>query len=156
ALADPNLLGHALPGASWSSWRVLLIAAMGEALIDAQEREVFARLTGRAQEPGKPVEEAAFIVGRRGGKSRAISTLACYIAALCQHDLVGGETGVALLIAPDTKQAKIALDYCESILTASPVLRQLVVNRTADALELSNRTSIEVRASSFRRLRGPS
>src|SRR5262249_33105901 len=33
-------------------------------------------------------------------------------------------------------------------------LRQLVVNRTADGLELSNGVSIEVRAASHRRLRG--
>src|SRR5262249_43660019 len=38
---------------------------------------------------------------------------------------------------------------------ASPILRQLVANRTSDTLELTNGVSIEVRAASFRRLRGP-
>src|SRR5262245_3845614 len=155
ALADAGLLAHALPGDTWATWRALLIACMGEALT-AGECVAFTKLTGRECEPGKLVEECAFIIGRRGGKTRAISTLACYIAALCEHTLVGGETGIALLIAPDTKQAKIALDYCESILTASPILKQLVANRTAETLELSNRINIEVRAASFRRLRGPS
>ena len=31
ALSDPNLLGTAIAGDSWRSWRTLLIAAMGEA-----------------------------------------------------------------------------------------------------------------------------
>ena len=30
ALADPALLGDALPGDSWFGWRTLLIASMGE------------------------------------------------------------------------------------------------------------------------------
>ena len=52
------------------------------------------------------------MVGRRGGKSRAMATLAAYVGGLCKHSLVRGETGVVLLIAPDQRQAKIALDYC--------------------------------------------
>ena len=46
ALNDSALLGHALPGKSWLRWRVLLIAAVGEALTDS-ERETFKQLTGR-------------------------------------------------------------------------------------------------------------
>jgi len=30
ALADPDIFGKILPGESWASWRILLIAAMGE------------------------------------------------------------------------------------------------------------------------------
>ena len=37
----------------------------------------------------------------------------------------------------------------------SAILKQLIANRTADALELTNGISIEVRSASFRRLRGP-
>jgi hypothetical protein len=47
ALSDPNLLGTAIAGDSWSSWRTLLIAAMGEPLRE-DEREVFSQLTRRA------------------------------------------------------------------------------------------------------------
>ena len=32
ALEDPRLFGTVLPGESWSAWRTLLIAIMGEAL----------------------------------------------------------------------------------------------------------------------------
>ena len=50
ALSDPNLLGTAIAGDSWRSWRVLLIAAMGEELRE-DERAIFTQLTGRAHEP---------------------------------------------------------------------------------------------------------
>jgi phage terminase large subunit-like protein len=101
------------------------------------------------------IEEASFIVGRRGGKSKAMATLAAYLAGLCDHRLVRGERGVCLCIAPDQRQAQITLDYAEAALAGSPILKQLIANRTADTLELTNRITIEVRAASFRRLRGP-
>jgi len=154
ALADPQLLGGMLTGDSWDGWRTLLIAGMGEALTDA-ERETFAKLTGRKREPLQRIEELVAVVGRRGGKSRASAVLAAYLGGLCEHPLVPGERGVLLCIAPDQRQAKITLEYCAAAFDASPILRQLIVNRTADTLELANNISIEVRSSSFRRLRGP-
>jgi hypothetical protein len=101
------------------------------------------------------VEELAAVIGRRGGKSRAMAALVTYIGGLCEHPLVPGETGVALCIAPDQRQAAITLDYAAAAFEASPVLRQLIANRNADTLELTNGINIEVRAASFRRLRGP-
>jgi hypothetical protein len=154
ALNDPALLGKALPGDSWKAWRIILIAAMGEELTD-DERPIFTALTGREREPLERVEEFCAVIGRRGGKSRSMATLAAYIGGLCSHRLVPGETGVVLLIAPDQRQAKIALDYCTAIFEQSPILKQLIANRTADALELTNGISIEVRSANFRRLRGP-
>jgi hypothetical protein len=50
ALEDPKLLGALLAGPSWLVWRILLIAAMGEALTD-DERVVFKAFTGREREP---------------------------------------------------------------------------------------------------------
>lgn len=135
ALADKDLLGATLAGESWQAWRVLLIAAMGEELED-DERLIFRQLTGRAFEAERRVEELCIVAGRRGGKSRALSTLACYIAALCDHTdvLAPGETGVCLLVAPDQRQAKIDLDYCAAVFEHSPILRKLVANRTSDTL----------------------
>ena len=51
--------------------------------------------------------------------------------------------------------AKIILDYAEACFERSPILKQLIVNRTADALELANGITLEVRPASFRKLRGP-
>jgi hypothetical protein len=74
ALDDPLLLGSILSGPSWQHWRVMLIAMMGEPL-SGSERAIFAKFTGREREPGQRVEEAAFIIGRRGGKDRAMSVV---------------------------------------------------------------------------------
>jgi len=46
---------------------------------------LFQQLTGRAREPDTPVEEFCAVVGRRGGKSRAISAFATFIAGLPRH-----------------------------------------------------------------------
>ena len=154
ALGDANLLGTVLAGESWLAWRTLLLAAMGETL-NSEERKLFAQLTGRELEPGQPVEEFVGVVGRRGGKSRAISVLATYIAGLCGHpSLVRGERGVLLIIAPDQRQADISLDYVAANFEASPILRQLIDHRAQRSLRLNNGVDIEVRASDFRRLRG--
>src|SRR6266481_2924196 len=150
ALQDKVLLGATLAGSSWEAWRVLLIAAMGEPLTRS-ERKLFARFTGREREPHQRIEEAAFIIGRRGGKDRAASVLATYIAGLCDHSdvLAPGERGVVLCIAPDQRQARISLDYAAAAFAATPILAQLIANRTTDALELTNGITLEVRAASF-------
>ena len=69
--------------------------------------------------------------------------------------MAAGERGVLLCVAADTRQARIILDYCEAAFEQSPILKQMIATRTADALELTNGVSIEVRPASFRRLRGP-
>jgi hypothetical protein len=154
ALTDPALLGNVLAGDSWSAWRTLMIAAMGEALTD-DERVTFTKLTGREREPLQRVDQLGAVIGRRGGKSRAMATLAVFIAGLCKHLLVRGERGVLLCIAPDQRQAAIVLDYATAAFEQSPILSQLIANRTADTLTLTSGVNIEVRAASFRRLRGP-
>jgi hypothetical protein len=155
ALSDRRLLGTVLDGASWFAWRTSLFAAMGEQLTE-DERALFQQLTGRDHEPDRMVEEFIAVVGRRGGKTRAISAIATYIGGLCKHPaLVRGERGIVLIIAPDQKQADICLDYIEANFQQSPILRQLIETRTARALKLTNRINIEVRASDFRNLRGP-
>jgi hypothetical protein len=126
----------------------------GEGLTD-DERLVFTRLTGRAREPLRRVEEFVGVIGRRGGKSRSMATLAGWLAGLCKYDLAPGERGLVLCIAPDQRQATITLDYAAAVFEASPLLRRLIASRSADALELTNGLAVEVRSASFRRLRGP-
>jgi hypothetical protein len=154
ALADPQLLGQALPGESWKPWRALLIGAMGEQLHDA-EREVFQHLTHRAQ-PRQRAGTLAIVCGRRGGKSRATATLAAYLAGLVDHSdvLVRGETGVLLVVAADLKQSKIVRDYIAAAFESSPILAQLVGRQSSDTLELTNGISVECRPASYRKLRG--
>jgi hypothetical protein len=154
ALSDPALLGHALPGDSWRTWRVMLMACMGEQLTE-DELVTYTELTGRSSSPTEPIAEGTFAVGRRGGKSRALSVLTSYISTLCQHPkLAKGEKGVALLIAGDKDQATVDLDYSAAVLGESPVLKQMIASRVTDELSLTNGISILVRPPSFRRLRG--
>ena len=154
ALSDPKLLGSALSGDSWQVLRVVLIAAMGEALSD-DERVIFKQLTGRDHEPGERVDELAAVVGRRGGKSRALATLAVYIAVLCQHRLAPGERGIVLIVAQNGKRAaRVVLHYAEACFDAAPTLAALVVSRSDSVIELKGGVALEVRWQSFRAVRG--
>src|SRR5262245_44909513 len=115
ALSDPGFLAHALPGESWASWRILLMAAVGEVLTDA-EREVWRQLTGRDHEPGCMVEVFEAIVGRRGGKSKAMAVLIVYLATLCDWTAeLSFERGLALIVAPSERQAANILRYALGI-----------------------------------------
>jgi len=162
ALSDENLLGKSLRGPSWRGWRILLIAAMGEPLTE-DERPIFTELTGRSMEPLERCEELVCVIGRRGGKTEAVATLGAYLAACCDYSdvLVPGETGVLMVIAADQEQAVISLDRIEAKLRASPLLRQLIKSsvgpkaaRTQKQLRLSNGILVQVRSSSYRKVRG--
>jgi hypothetical protein len=160
ALTDKALLGNVfatgpLRGDSWMTWRALLVAAMGEPLT-ADERAAFTRLTGRAHEPIERVDEFVTIAGRRSGKSRGISVLVSYLAALVDHSKVlsPGERGVVLCLAPTARQANIVLDYVVGSLEQSPLLSKLIKAKTADCISLTNNIDIEVRPACFRGVRG--
>jgi hypothetical protein len=158
ALSDQHLLGAVLGGDSWLAWRVLLIAAMGEPLTD-EERPIFAKLTGRGREPGERVDELWCVVGRRGGKSRAIAALLVYLATMVDYcsQLVLGERGVVLCLARTQEQSQVVLEYVAGIIEAAPILAKMVIRRAADSLTLFNRGAtivIAVRAASFRSVRG--
>ena len=155
ALGDPDLLGGVLGGPSWVGWRVLLVAMMGEALTD-EERQVFRRLTDRISEPLRPVHEFWGVIGRRGGKSRAIATLVVFLAVLVDYsmNLVVGERGVVLVLAQNVKQARVVLGYVVGILESVPAFAGLITAKTAEVISLTNGIDIEIRAASFRGLRG--
>ena len=76
ALQDPHLLGNALPGDTWRSAHILLIASRGEELTE-DERIIFKQLTGRDREPKQRVDQFVAIVGRRGGKSLRYGNEGC-------------------------------------------------------------------------------
>lgn len=155
ALDDPKLLGSMMDGASWAVWRALLIASRGEALTD-DEVALFSARTGRDAVPAEPVEEAAFIAGRRSGKTVSAAVLAAYLSALCDWSdvLRRGERGVMLFLAQSQKTAKVAWRYVEALFTDNPMFARMVENRTADTISLDNGVDLEIRSASFRGLRG--
>ena len=52
------------------------------------------------------------------------------------------------------KQAKVSLEYAYGAAQSTPMLSQLIAERRADELVLNNGIVLEVRSSSFRRIRG--
>lgn len=155
ALENPAYFASLLGGESWFAWRALLIAIMGEPLVEA-ERIVFRELTGRDQEPGEPVEEFWGCIGRRGGKTQALSILGVYIASCIDHRLVlaPGERGVLPIMAATTTQAQQALNFVRGAFDAVPNLRKLVIGRSSDMLSLKTSIDIQVRPASYRTIRG--
>jgi len=154
ALASSDLFAPLIGGDSWASWRTLLVGIMGEPLT-AAERETFRTLTGRDREPGEPVDEFWGVIGRRGGKSRAISILASYIAALVDHRAVlgPGERGVLPILAASVDQAQAVFNFIGGVFDTVPRLGALVGTRTADSLSLRTGVDIRVRPASFRTIR---
>ena len=155
ALADGGVLAHAMVGPSWANWRILLIAASGGSLSRA-ERKVYKTLTGRDREPGRMIDLFLGVVGRRGGKSRAMSVFMVWLATCVSWDdcLSLGERGIALIVAPSERQAQISEQYIRSIVEGSPLLASLVEDRTQHVLTLRGQVGIEVMAANSRTVRG--
>ena len=156
ALDNPDLLGGILPGKTWRTWRIILIAAMGEPL-NFWERRTFKKVTGgRVREPGKMVDHLVALVGRRGGKSRAASALAIYLACLCDYSEVAapGERLRVLCLARNQKQAAVVFNYCSGILESIPLFGAMVTNKTQELITLSNGVDIEIVAANASGIRG--
>ena len=156
-LTDNELGGHTLSGPTLQPQRTILIAAMGEELTSA-ERKIFKHFTGgRDREPDKPVSELYFVSGRRTAKTRSMGTAASYLGTCIDWSdvLTRGEVGTVLCLAQDLRVATQLLNYIFENLSGSPILKQYLVKRTAETIELKNHVRIEVRPASFRKLRGP-
>ena len=162
ALEDPAWLGSMLGAESFAVMRTLLIAAMGEPLT-ADEMLIFTQLTGRAETPGEAVEELWVIAGRRSGKTRAIGTLAAYLAGCCDYRAIlgPGERGVLPIMAANMLQAAQCYNFLKGIFTGIPRFAALVESLggrnagiTSDTISLKNRIDIQVRPASFRTIRG--
>lgn len=156
ALANPQIFGAILAGDSWAAWRILLIAAMGEPL-RPDELRIFTELTGRDRSPTEQIEEAYFVVGRRGGKTRASAVLASYLATLIDYKdiLAPGERASIMAISASLYQAKKIHQYLTGIFSEVQVMKNLLSKDiTADTISLKNRIDLECRPASFRTTRG--
>src|SRR6266568_1304384 len=140
ALRDRLLLGAALGDLStWSAWIASIKAAYGLALTKP-ELKLFSSVAGARKPPTKRVKEFIAAVSRRGGKGRVAGALACYESALVDHSkhLAPGEVGVVACISPTRAQAQIIKDYTLGYFTSSPILRDEVLDETADEIRLRN------------------
>ena len=157
AMHDPALFGPWFRDrTSWQAWEVFLAALFALLLGGEDATALYARHTGRTAPPTVPAREGWVIVGRRGGKSRIAALVALYLACFRDYRdvLAPGEVGTLPVIAADRRQARTVMRYITGFLDAVPMLRQLVVNRTKETIELSNRVTIEVHTANFRAVRG--
>jgi phage terminase large subunit-like protein len=95
---------------------------------------------------------------RRGGKSRAIATLAVYLAAFCDHRniLAPGEVATLPILSASVSQSQTIFNYVAGLLEVVPSIGSMVTRKTADTIGLSSGVEIAVRPASFRTIRGSS
>lgn len=158
ALSDPELFGATFAQPSMWTWRVIGKLIDGIKLSEQREIDLYRECTGRTTLPTGPVRTIILLVGRRGGKDRFLSALACWRAALCadwsKHQSAG-EGSVCLLLGADKRQASILRKYCRGLL-AAPLLRAEVVRDIDDLIEFKNGASLEVATNDSRLVRGRS
>ena len=128
------------------SWRLCSVCRYHPTQLD-----LFRRHTERQTPPAKPFNEAALVIGRRGGK--------------VSHPRPGrGLSGVLPRLCPSPRcgRARDDRDHCRrsptseynvpfysGMLDAVPMLRAMVEDRTAEAISLSNRVVIEIHTAHF-------
>ena len=150
AIRDPNILGDVLSPAQEAALRTLYGLP-----IPKEQESLVRRCIGHP--PRKPMEyrEAAFICGRRSGKSDKIAAnVAVYEAFFRKHKLSTGERGVVLLLAQSMRAAQIVRNYIEGKIQKSPILSRHVQATRAQELDLDNGITIAIHPASFRSIRG--
>ena len=156
AMADVNLLGAELGDQStWRTWRTGLRAAFALKL-DDDERATFALIAGDRAPPENRVQLLLAIAGRRSGKTRMASLIACYLATCIDWSdrLAAGEVGYVLCLAPTQRQAGLVLSYIRAMLESSPVLRQEIESVNSEEIKLKGNIVIAVHPASYRTVRG--
>jgi hypothetical protein len=153
-ISDPRLLGPAFDGPSWNLWRIVLRAAFGEPLADA-ERALFAEVAGGRSPPTCRVRELVIAVGRGGGKDSAATAIGTHIATTSDFSsLRPGERAYVLIIATDRDQAGVAFGYLRGYFEQVPALASLVERITDDQIDLKNGATIKVGTNNMRAPRG--
>lgn len=139
----------------WRAWKAFLRAVFGLPQ-PPDGLEIYRECTRREVSPERRAREVWAVVGRRGGKSRVMATLAAYLAIFVDWsaNLAPGEVGTVQLIARDRGQARVVFRFLRSLIVDHTRLGGLVVSETQQSLELSNRIVIEITTASFRSARG--
>lgn len=94
---------------SWKPWFAALRVLYGLGKHGPRSQRLIKECTGRDPEllPGDGFNTALFLTGRRSGKSRITSIVACFEALLGghEHNLAAGEQGKLLVISPTKAQS---------------------------------------------------
>ena len=157
AMRDPNLFApwFLRDPATWAAWRAFL-AALFALKMSSEQLAIYQHCTGRSAPLMQPATEAWLVCGRRAGKSFILALCAVFLA--CFYDyrryLAPGERGTVLIIATNSKQARVIFRYVRALLTHIPMLAKLIERETADSFDLTNGTTIEVHPASAKSTRG--
>ena len=68
--------------------------------------------------------------------------------------LAPGERGTVIIIATNTRQARVIFRYIRALLTGVPMLRRTIERETRGTFDLSSGVTIEIHTASFRSTRG--
>jgi hypothetical protein len=141
---------------SWDNWRVFLKALFGLPMSEA-DQAAFGKCTGCSVPAEAGSREAWAVVGRRGGKGKIAALISVYLAFFRDYSkhLTSGEPGVVMCLAQNKKQARIVFKYVKAMVDAVPELSGLLTGDTTENLSFSNGIEIQVFASNYRSVRGP-
>jgi hypothetical protein len=156
AMADRNLFAPWFrDSTTWAAWRAF-IAALFALPMTPEQLTIYQQSTGRVAPPQQSATEAWLICGRRAGKSFILALCAVFLACFFEYRkfLAPGERGTVLIIATNSKQARVIVRYVRALLTHIPMLAKLIERETADAFDLSNSVTIEVHPASAKSTRG--
>src|SRR5262245_23786275 len=156
-MRDPNLFApwFLRDPATWAAWRVFLASLCALKMTD-DRFAIFKECTGRSQLPQQPATEAWLVCGPRAGKSFILALCAVFLACFYEYRkfLAPGERGTVLIIATNSKQARVIFRYVRALLTNIPMLAKMIERETADSFDLSNSVTIEVHPASAKTTRG--
>jgi Terminase large subunit, T4likevirus-type, N-terminal len=159
SMSDPKAFASTfkrrlLRGDTWAVWKVFL-AALFALPMDDTALKLYQHHSGRSAPPTQPFSEAFVIAGRRSGKSLIAALVAVFLACFRDYSgvLVGGETGVVMILSSDRRQGRVIFGYVAAFLE-TPMLKSMVVSKLKESIVLSNGVTIEIRTSDYRAVRG--
>jgi hypothetical protein len=155
AMSDKALFAPHFRGDTWTPWRAFL-ASLFALPMSEDQLALYRHHTGRVEAPAGPFKESALVIGRRGGKSRVLATIAVFLACFRDYSrhLAPGEVATIAIIAADRRQARSIFRFILGLLENVPMLAAMIGEQTADTITLKNRVVIEIATASFRVTRG--
>ncbi len=147
-MSDPDLFGPVFAKASFWTWRTVAKLIDRIPLTEPRELELFETCTGfpYARWARRKVRRLIILAGRRAGKDRFESAVACWRCALAadwRRHQSAGEGAVAILLGRDKRQAAILRKYCHGLLQAF-FLARVVSRSSGDVTEFRNGSSLEI------------
>jgi len=140
---------------TWNNWLIFLKALFGLKL-SKEEMKVFRKCTKLRKQPEERLREAWICSGRRSGKSRTISILACFLALFMDWSkhISRGERPYIFIISPNKDQGQIILNYIRELLNLNDSLRSMIQRELSESIELTNGITISIKSASWRSTRG--